>query len=54
MSEIRILVILIGAVLGALIAKKKEKSVILGLLVGGVIATIFVEIVFGVLRGLGY
>lgn len=54
MTEIQMIIIIIGAVIGALIAGKKKKSVILGLILGGVSATILVEVIWGVLKGLGY
>jgi len=53
-SEIRWIIIIIACVIGAGTAKKNNKSVILGAIIGGVVATILVELVWGVLRGLGY
>ena len=49
------LVIIIGTVLGGIIAGRKKRIFHLkGAIIGGIIAVILVEIVLGVLRGLGF
>ncbi|OGP55121.1 MAG: hypothetical protein A2Y65_10120 [Deltaproteobacteria bacterium RBG_13_52_11] len=55
LTGLRMLVIIIGTVLGGIIAGRKKRIFHLkGAIIGGIIAVILVEIVLGVLRGLGF